>query len=100
MFIQSDGLLLGNVIANQGFINHIGSPDADGTYTLNADYTSLWGALQSLGQLVGMVFLNPVSDQIGRKKTLYLLWIILAGVRIYIRSSLILPLFPSTNFLV
>jgi MFS family permease len=58
----------------------MGFPNGKGVYTLNAKYTALWGALQSLGQLVGMVLLNPVSDRIGRKMTMYLLWIILAGV--------------------
>ena len=72
--------LAGNVIANQGFINHLGFRNEKGIYTLNAQYTALWGAMQSLGQLVGMVLLNPVSDRIGRKMTMYLLWIILAGV--------------------
>lgn len=72
--------LNGNIIANRGFINHFGFPDATGKYTLIAKYTALWGALQSLGQLIGMVLLNPVSDKIGRKMTMYLLWVILAGV--------------------
>tara|TARA_R110002060_G_scaffold71771_2_gene80381 strand:- start:1944 stop:2282 length:339 start_codon:yes stop_codon:yes gene_type:complete len=72
--------LNGNIIANRGFINHFGFPDATGRYTLDANYTALWGALQSLGQLIGMVLLNPVSDKIGRKMTMYLLWVILAAV--------------------
>ncbi|KAH8810798.1 general substrate transporter [Xylogone sp. PMI_703] len=71
--------LNGNIIANQGFINLMGYPNAKGVYVLNAQYTALWGAMQSLGQLVGMVLLNPVSDRIGRKMTLYLLWLILAA---------------------
>lgn len=74
----------GNVIANQGFINHIGFPNDDGEHYLRAEYTALWGAMQSLGQLVGMVLLTPVSDRIGRKMTLYLLWVLLAGVRPHI----------------
>lgn len=76
----SDTLATGNVIANEGFTIHFGFPDSKGKYTLNANYTALWGAMQSLGQLVGMVLLNPVSDRIGRKMTMYLLWVILAGV--------------------
>lgn len=51
-----------------------------GKYALPPNATALWGAMQSLGQLIGMIFLNPVSDRIGRKYTLYLLWVILAGV--------------------
>ncbi|KAM0325154.1 hypothetical protein ACHAQA_007693 [Verticillium albo-atrum] len=68
-----------NIIANQGFINHIGFPNREGVYALNARYTALWGAMQSLGQIVGMLSLNPVSDRIGRKPTLYVLWVILAA---------------------
>ncbi|CAK7231026.1 hypothetical protein SBRCBS47491_007792 [Sporothrix bragantina] len=71
--------LNGNIIANQGFINHIGFANAQGVYALKAQYTSLWGALQSLGQIIGMLMLNPVSDRIGRKQTLYILWLILAA---------------------
>ncbi len=36
--------------------------------------------MQSLGQLTGMLFLTLISDRIGRKMTLYLLWLIVAGV--------------------
>ncbi|KAL7940835.1 general substrate transporter [Trichoderma barbatum] len=72
-------VLNGNVIANQGFINHIGVPGPNNTFVLNAQHTALWGAMQSLGQFIGMVFLNPISDRIGRKMTLYMLWIIIAG---------------------
>ncbi|KAF4958012.1 hypothetical protein FSARC_11141 [Fusarium sarcochroum] len=69
----------GNIIANQGFINHVGFLTDSGEYHLKANYTALWGAMQSLGQLVGMVLMNPISDLIGRKMTMYTLWIILAG---------------------
>ncbi|PVH79891.1 MFS general substrate transporter [Cadophora sp. DSE1049] len=72
-------VLNGNIIANQGFINHMGFQNEAGVYQLNAQYTALWGAMQSLGQLTGMVLLNPISDLIGRKMTMYTLWIILAG---------------------
>lgn len=69
----------GNVIANQGFIQHLGFQNAGGAWYLKANYTALWGAMQSLGQLLGMLLLNPVSDRIGRKMTLYILWALLAG---------------------
>lgn len=70
----------GNIIANLGFIRKVGFPDEKGEYYLKAEYTSFWGALQSLGQLIGMILLNPISDLIGRKMTLYLLWFVLVGV--------------------
>ena len=69
----------GNVIANQGFIQHLGFQNAAGKWYLKANYTALWGAMQSLGQLLGMLLLNPVSDRIGRKMTLYILWALLAA---------------------
>ncbi|PCH03906.1 Major facilitator superfamily domain, general substrate transporter [Penicillium occitanis (nom. inval.)] len=71
--------LNGGMLANQGFINHLGYPDKTGKISLNANYTALWGAMQSLGQLVGMVLLNPIADKIGRKPMLYVTWVILAG---------------------
>lgn len=67
------------MIANQGFIQHFGFKNAQGRWYLEAQYTALWGAMQSLGQLIGMLLLNPISDRIGRKATLYVLWVILAG---------------------
>lgn len=72
-------VVLGNVIANQGFIQHLGFQNSQGRWYLKAQYTALWGAMQSLGQLIGMLLLNPISDRIGRKATLYVLWVILAG---------------------
>lgn len=78
----SDGyqiVLNGNVIANQGFIQKLGFQNSEGKWYLNAQYTALWGAMQSLGQLLGMLFLNPISDRIGRKWTLYVLWLLCAG---------------------
>ncbi|OBU00900.1 hypothetical protein VE01_00842 [Pseudogymnoascus verrucosus] len=71
--------LNGGIIANQGFTQKLGFPNSEGVYALKAQYTSLWGAMQSLGQLLGQLLLNPISDRIGRKMTLYVLWVILAG---------------------
>jgi hypothetical protein len=73
---------LGNVTANQGFIQHLDFQNAGVLYYLKAQYTATWGAMQSLSQLIGMVLLNPISDTIGRKMTLYVLWVLLAGVSV------------------
>jgi hypothetical protein len=70
----------GNIIANTGFIQKIGHLTDKGTYILPGNAVAIWGALQSLGQLIGMIFFNPVSDRVGRKMTLYLLWLVLFGV--------------------
>ena len=72
----------------------MGFRNAHGVFTLNAQHTALWGAMQSLGQLVGMVLLNPVSDRIGRKMTMYMLWIILAVVSCYLHPAICRHIFP------
>lgn len=72
--------LNGNVIANLGFVRRIGYPTASGSYALRPNDTALWGALQSLGQLIAMISVNPISDRLGRKYTLYFLWVVLLGV--------------------
>lgn len=72
--------LNGNIIANLGFVRRIGRPNAAGVYALDPDHTAIWGAMQSLGQLIAMVFVNPLSDTFGRKYTLYFLWLVLLGV--------------------
>lgn len=40
----------------------------------------IWADWNSLGQMIAMIGLNPISDRIGRKWTLYTLWCILFGV--------------------
>lgn len=50
--------------------------------------------MQSLGQMIAMVGLNPISDRIGRKWTLYVLWCILCGVR----SGLVVLVLDHSNF--
>ena len=73
--------LNGNIIANLGFVRKIGRQNATGVYALAPNHTAIWGAMQSLGQLIAMVFINPLSDTFGRKYTLYFLWFVLLGVR-------------------
>lgn len=46
---------------------------------LDAKHVSAWGGLQSAGQVVGMLSLNFAADKLGRKKALYILWVILVG---------------------
>lgn len=72
--------LNGAVIANSGFARLMGTTDDKGKYVINANHNALWGALQSLGQMIAMVGMNPISDRIGRKWTLYTLWMVLCSV--------------------
>ncbi|WWC91994.1 uncharacterized protein L201_006948 [Kwoniella dendrophila CBS 6074] len=66
--------LNGNIIANPGFVTRVGEKNAAGKIALTTHATATWGAVQSLGQLVGMWLLTPISDKIGRKYMLYVLW--------------------------
>lgn len=58
----------------------MGTTDDKGKYVINANHNALWDALQSLGQMIAMVGMNPISDRIGRKWTLYTLWMVLCSV--------------------
>ncbi|ORY58349.1 sugar transporter [Leucosporidium creatinivorum] len=80
--LRSDGYqvnLNGSIIVNKGFIAQFGTiRAADGTLSLNPQYVSVWGGMQSVGQVIGMTSLSFVSDFFGRKATLYSIWLIMA----------------------
>ncbi|KAM0754628.1 general substrate transporter [Meredithblackwellia eburnea MCA 4105] len=68
--------LNGSIIVNKGFIKQFGTVKSSaGVLSLNAQYVSVWGGMQSVGQVIGMTTLNFLSDKAGRKKTLYAIWI-------------------------
>jgi hypothetical protein len=71
---------LGSIIANKGFINHVGSPDKNGVKAIKSNHIVIWGAFQSLGEMFGMISLTPISDHYGRKTTMMVIWVILVGV--------------------
>lgn len=64
------------MIANQGFIQRVGYDTGNGEYVISGSHLALFGAMQSFGQLIGMISMNPISDTIGRKTTLYALWVL------------------------
>lgn len=71
--------LNGSIIANKGFIRQFGTVrSATGVLSLDPKHVSVWGGIQSVGQVVGMTSLSFVSDRFGRKKTLGVIWFIMA----------------------
>lgn len=58
----------------------MGRTGTDGIKVINSNHIVVWGALQSIGEMVGMVSLTPVSDHYGRKTTMIVIWFILVGV--------------------
>ncbi|KAM0334537.1 hypothetical protein ACHAQA_001567 [Verticillium albo-atrum] len=72
--------LVGNIIANPGFAQQFGTErNENGDMALASSVISLWGAMASLGQLVGQVAISFISNRFGRKIAMYSLWIIIAS---------------------
>ncbi|KAF5240366.1 hypothetical protein FANTH_9626 [Fusarium anthophilum] len=71
--------LTGNIIANAGFVQQFGTQTIDdGSVVLASSVLSTWGALQSVGQVFGMVTLPFLSDRFGRKVAMYYYWLIIS----------------------
>ncbi|SCZ98214.1 BZ3500_MvSof-1268-A1-R1_Chr3-2g06225 [Microbotryum saponariae] len=77
--------LNGSIIANKGFIRQFGTvftkSATTGTITtsLNPKYVSVWGGMQSVGQVIGMTSSSFVSDYLGRKNALYIIWVVMCA---------------------
>jgi MFS family permease len=68
----------GNIIANPGFVKQFATKvNAAGTPYLEAPVLSAWSAIQSVGQIIGMISLAFITDRFGRKIAMYWYWIIL-----------------------
>ncbi|WVW82736.1 hypothetical protein I302_104747 [Kwoniella bestiolae CBS 10118] len=68
--------LNGGIISNKGFIR-IMPRDAKGA--ILGKYVSAWGGIQSTGQTLGQIFLQYLTDYLGRKAALYTLFIFLVA---------------------
>lgn len=68
--------LNGSIVANKGFIRTM-SP---GLKAVAAKYVSVWGGIQAAGQVVGQVLLQFVSDAVGRRIALLIIWVTLVVV--------------------
>ncbi|RSL71454.1 hypothetical protein CEP54_001311 [Fusarium duplospermum] len=71
--------LIGNIIANAGFIAQFGTQHTgDGGVVLASSVLSVWASLGSVGQIIGMVTLPFITDRFGRKISMYWYWLLLA----------------------
>ncbi|KAF2012730.1 MFS general substrate transporter [Aaosphaeria arxii CBS 175.79] len=71
--------MVGNIIANKGFIKQFGNKlNSEGEVTLAASTLSTFNALASVGQIVGMTTIPFVSSRFGRKGAMFHYWVILA----------------------
>ncbi|RSL46603.1 hypothetical protein CEP53_010268 [Fusarium sp. AF-6] len=70
--------LIGNIIANAGFIAQFGTQHTDdGGVVLASSVLSVWASLGSVGQIIGMVTLPFITDRFGRKISMYWYWLLL-----------------------
>ncbi|KAI8660344.1 MFS domain-containing protein [Fusarium keratoplasticum] len=71
--------LIGNIIANAGFVAQFGTQHTDdGSVVLASSVLSVWNSLGSVGQIIGMVTLPFITDRFGRKISMYWYWLLLA----------------------
>ncbi|KAL2803248.1 general substrate transporter [Aspergillus granulosus] len=71
--------LIGNIIANEGFVKKFGTQtDANGETVLASSILSAWSSIGSVGQIVGMTTLPFLSDRFGRKVAMFWYWFLLA----------------------
>ncbi|KAL4994997.1 general substrate transporter [Aspergillus recurvatus] len=71
--------LIGNIIANEGFVKKFGTQtNANGETVLASSILSAWSSIGSVGQIVGMTTLPFLSDRFGRKAAMFWYWLLLA----------------------
>ncbi|KAL4981678.1 general substrate transporter [Aspergillus falconensis] len=71
--------LIGNIIANAGFVKKFGTQtNAKGETVLASSILSAWTSIGSVGQIVGMTTLPFLSDRFGRKAAMFWYWLLLA----------------------
>lgn len=69
--------LIGNIIANSGFVEKFGTQQTEGGVVLASSIMSAWNSIGSVGQIVGMTTLPFLSDKFGRKAAMYYYWALL-----------------------
>ena len=69
--------LNGSIIANTGFIHKL---FGEAQKSSPGKYVSAWGGIQSAGQFFGQVLLQMVTERLGRKWALYIIWLTLVIV--------------------
>ncbi|KAF1949814.1 MFS general substrate transporter [Byssothecium circinans] len=71
--------LIGNLVANAGFIEQFGTVlNSDGKISMASSVLSTFNSLASVGQIIGMVTLPFLSSRFGRKAAMFYYWFLLA----------------------
>ncbi|EXK29491.1 hypothetical protein FOMG_13967 [Fusarium oxysporum f. sp. melonis 26406] len=70
--------IMGNIIANTGFIEQFGTQQTDDGVVLASSVMSVWNVIGAVGQIVGMTTLPFLSDKYGRKVAMFWYWFLLA----------------------
>ncbi|KAL4877007.1 general substrate transporter [Aspergillus karnatakaensis] len=71
--------MLGNIIANRGFVNQFGTKvNSAGETYLASPILSAWNAIGCVGQIIGMTTLPFLSDRLRRKAAMFYYLFILA----------------------
>ncbi|RKK76957.1 hypothetical protein BFJ71_g16841 [Fusarium oxysporum] len=71
--------LVGNLVANPGFVRQFGDKlDSDGNPYLSSSLMSNWALVGSICQILGMLGLPFLTNQFGRKGSMYLTWLLIA----------------------
>lgn len=72
-------LVPGSIVANATFIDQFGTvTSSTGVLSLDSRYVGGFTAVQSIGQIIGMLSGGYVSDRFGRKANLFSLTVFLA----------------------
>lgn len=80
----------GLIAANRSYIDTFGTIiDEDGITQLNATYVSVWGGIQSAGQIVALITGGWTSDYLGRKFNLWYMSVLMVVVSPSIADALV-----------
>ncbi|PVH80840.1 hypothetical protein DL98DRAFT_626950 [Cadophora sp. DSE1049] len=81
--------LIGNIIANQGFVEKFATrTNGKGEVYLASSILSTWAAIGSVGQIVGMTTLPFLSHQFGRKAAIVMLECIANNWQVWLVAKL------------
>ena len=65
-----------SIVSNKGFVRVM----SNGGTKLNHTHVAVWGGMLSTGQLIGVFFLQMVTDRLGRRISMHITWVFLVIV--------------------
>lgn len=68
--------LNGGIVSNAGFIRQFSKA---GTKIIDGKYISAWGGIQSAGQAIGQILLQYITERLGRKPAMMVIWVVLTA---------------------